>query len=299
MENTHVGLAALLSAVLVLVTLYAMFGPRPAPRDYRNELVREEELDGVARWIRPALRNFIPESPLQASLKNGRGSKIEELLIRSGNPYKLRPTEYFALQLLLATIGLVSGGLLTALDLLPEMIPSPLILIGFPLAGYVIPYSIHNSLRESRSRELRQQLPEALDLLVITMNAGKTFEPSLHEVVPRLPDGLLHDELELVDKDLQSGQTIKTALDKFARRASSSEAESFAKAISQTQELGSDVTETLVNQASGARHAYEAAIDKKIARLSTMMMIPLIATMLPALMAVFLLPTAQQLSSSL
>lgn len=297
METSHyIGMAALMSGLLVLITAYAMFGPRPEPRDYTNPIVRESELEGSTKWIRPLLRNFIPESPLQRVLAGGRGSKIDELLIRSGNPLKLRATEYLALQLLLAAFGLVGALILVSFQLLPSQVPAPLIVLGFPAIGYIIPFSYHNSLREERARQIRRTLPEALDLLVITMNAGKAFDPALNSVVPRLPEGLLKDELALVDKDLQAGQPVKHALNKFARRASSSEAESFAKAVGQAQELGSDINETLVNQAAASRQAYEAAIDKKIASLSTKMMLPLIPTMLPALMAILLLPTTQSLS---
>lgn len=292
-----VGLAALLSGLLVLVMAYAMFGPRASADDYRNDDIAIGELTRFDRYFRPALRNFIPESPLKSMLSKGRGSKIEELLVRSGNPLKLRPTEYFGLQILLATIGLVLGILLVSLRLLPEAIPNIIIILGPPIAGYVLPYSYHNTRRQDRARSIRRELPEALDLLVITMNSGKSFEPALHEVVPRLPEGLLHDELLLVDEDLQSGKSVKDSLNEFARRASNSEAESFAKAIAQTQDLGSDVTDTLINQAASARQSYEAAVDKKISRLTQMMVAPLVVTMLPALMIIFIAPNMSQFMS--
>jgi tight adherence protein C len=290
----NTGLAALLVGLSVFLTCYAIFAPRG------KAVIQESSLDSTdsfGRYIRPMLRNFIPQTPLNAQLSGAKRQKIQELLIRSGNPWKIRVEEYEGIKILFAAIGLFAGIFLSSLDLIP-VVPGPVIVIGFALAGYVIPFSIHNSKREERAREVRKQLPEALDLLVITLASGQNFEPALGSVVPRLPEGLLREELSIVNSELRQGRTIKEALTAFARRASSDEVESFAKAVAQAQDLGSDVSETLANQAGSARQAYEASIEKKIARLSTTMFMPLILTMIPALMIIFLGPTTATLGAA-
>ena len=290
----NIGLAAILVGLSIFLACYAIFAPRG------NFVVQEnitETTDGFGRYIRPMLRNFVPQTPLNAQLSGEKRQKIQELLIRSGNPWKIRVEEYEGIKLLFAAIGLFSGIFLTSLDLIP-IIPGPVVVIGFALAGYVIPFSIHNSKREERAREVRKQLPEALDLLIITLASGQNFEPALSSVVPTLPEGLLKEELGIVNSELRQGRTIKEALTAFARRASSDEVESFAKAVAQAQDLGSDVSETLANQAASARQAYEASIEKKIARLSTTMFMPLILTMIPALMIIFLGPTTSTLGAA-
>lgn len=290
----NVGIGALLAGLAVFLTCYAIFAPRALPRSYEAS---PDSPDNFNRYVRPMLRNFIPQSPLNAMLTGQRKDKIQELLIRSGNPWNIRPEEYLGIQFLFAAIGLFAGIFMSSLNLIP-VVPPALLILGFAIAGYALPFSIHNSRRENRSREVQRQLPEALDLLVITMAAGANFEPALNKVVPRLPDGILREELIRVNAELQGGRSIHDALTDFARRASSDEVESFAKAIAQTQVLGSDVTDTLEQQARASRSGYEARIDKKIAKLSSTMMVPLIITMIPALMIVFLGPTTQTLSSA-
>lgn len=294
----NVGLAALLIGISVFLIMYAIFAPRSSTSIVRRGPQVDTADDGFSRYVRPMLRNFIPQTPLAAAAQNMGSDKIELLLIRSGNPWKIRPEEFLGIQVLFAAIGLFGGILMAAFSPIAE-IPGIVWLISFPFAGYIIPYSYHNTLKENRSKEVQKQLPEALDLLVITLASGQNFEPALGQVTPTLPAGLLKEEMAKVNYELAAGRGIEASLLDFARRASSDEVESFAKAVSQAQRLGSDVSETLVNQATSARAAYESRIEKKISRLSSIMMVPLVFTMIPSLMLIIIAPTMSQLSTGM
>lgn len=294
----NVGLASLLIGISVFLIMYAIFAPRKSAGIVGRTMPQAGADDSFSRYVRPMLRNFIPQTPLSAAAQNMGSDKIELLLVRSGNPWKIRPEEFLGIQMLFAAIGLFSGILMAAFSPITA-VPGIVWLLGFPLAGYAIPYSYHNTLKENRSKEVQKQLPEALDLLVITLASGQNFEPALGQVVPTLPDGLLKEEMTKVNYELAAGRGIESSLLDFARRASSDEVESFAKAVSQAQRLGSDVSETLVNQATSARAAYESRIEKKISRLSSIMMIPLVFTMIPSLMLIIIAPTMSQLSSGM
>jgi pilus assembly protein TadC len=93
--------------------------------------------------------------------------------------------------------------------------------------------------------------------------------------------------------------TLEHTLRTLYRNIDSQEVEAFAKAIIQTQQLGSDVSETLARQAEFARSNYRALLDRMIARLNTTLFIPLSLTMLPALLIVFIAPTLSQLTNQL
>lgn len=297
-DTSNVGLASLLIGISVFLVMYAIFAPRSSNSLASRVAPNTGGDDSFNRYIRPMLRNFIPQTPLAAAAENMGSDKIELLLIRSGNPWRIRAEEFLGIQALFAAIGLFAGILMAAFSPITA-IPGIVWLLGFPLAGYAIPYSYHNTLKENRSKEVQKQLPEALDLLVITLAAGQNFEPALDQVAPTLPEGLLRDEMVKVNYELAAGRSIEAALLDFARRASSDEVESFAKAVSQAQRLGADVSETLVNQAASARSAYESRIEKKISRLSSIMMIPLVFTMIPALMLIILAPTLSSLTQGM
>ena len=291
------GIAAILSGLAVFLMLYSLFAPKRFEKaDIRDSAFNEEiasEPNAFDRYIRPALRNFLPQSPLGTNINNEQRTKIQELLIRSGNPWKIRPEEFIGTQIMLAFIGFIVGIVVAFFELIPGVPPIAAIPV-LALIGYLIPFSYHNTLKENRIKEIQKQLPEALDLLVITLSSGQIFDSALRSVVPRLPDGLLKKELEGTVLEIRAGKNLAQSLTSFADRVASDEAASFAKAVVQAQKLGADVSETLVLQAESARRNYEARLEKKIARLSTTMFIPLIGTMLPAMLLIFTAPALMQ-----
>lgn len=301
--NVTPGIVALLGGLAVFLFFYAIYAPKKVVRkdDVSDQFFSEnnadtgEEASAFDRYIRPALRNFLPQSPLSASLKDEQRSKIEQLLIRSGNPWGIRPEEYQGLQVFFAFAGFFLGLVLGVLGIIP-VAPPLLVVLLTTAAGFIWPRSFHNTKREARSKEIQRQLPEALDLLVVTLASGQNFEPALEQVNGRLPQGLLRDELTKVSTEIRAGRSLERALLAFANRAANEEAETFAKSVAQAQHLGADVSETLSNQAASARRNYEALLDRKTARLSTTMFVPLILTMLPALLLVFLAPVVATLT---
>lgn len=291
------GVAAILSGLAVFLMLYSIL----APKTFEKTDIRETAFnDAVAaepnafdRYIRPALRNFLPQSPLGSAMSDKQRSAVEDLLLRSGNPWNIRPEEFLGTQVLFTFVGTIAGIVLAFFELIPGVPPLACIPV-LAIVGYLIPFSYHNTRKEARVKEIQKQLPEALDLLVITLSSGQNFEPSLRSVVPRLPDGLLKEELQRTVLEIRSGRSLDSALTGFADRSASDESASFAKAIVQAQKLGSDVSTTLELQAQSARRSYEARLEKKIARLSTTMFIPLIGTMLPAMLLIFTAPALMQ-----
>lgn len=295
------GLAAILLGLAVFLVFYAMFAPRKASSKIAQAAMLPDNpvaTTGFDRYIRPMLRNFIPQSPLSAQQNTQKLDKTRELLVKSGNPWNIRAEEFLGIQTLFAAMGLALGVLLFVFEIVPVVPPVLMVLIA-PIALFMVPYSYHNSLRIARGEEIQKQLPEAIDLIVITLAAGKTFEPALSEVAPSLPDGLLKEELTKINNELNAGKGLERSLLDFAARTSSEEAENFCKAIVQAQKLGSEPSETLENQARASREAYEARVEKKIARLSSIMMVPLVFTMIPALIIIILAPTMVTLLDSL
>lgn len=297
----NAGLAAIFIGIAVFLILYALFAPKNLNRVYRVAPTpegQEVELSGFDRYIRPMLRNFIPQSPLAAQMENKKLDSTRELLIKSGNPWNIRAEEFLGIQVLFGALGLIGGVILFVFPVVP-VVPPVIWILLLPLGTFVIPYSFHNSLRIKRGEEMQKQLPEAIDLLVITLGSGKTFEPALSQIVPSLPDGLLKEEFTKLNFELEAGTELAKGLLDFAHRSSSEDAETFAKAVVQAQKLGTEPSETLQNQATAAREAYEARVEKKIARLSSIMMIPLVFTMIPALILIILAPTMMNLSTSM
>lgn len=271
------------------------------PEDKAEEFILESSTSETAqlydRYFRPMIRALFPESPMTRALMGQGRDKTTELLVQSGNPWNLRPEEYKATQLFFAIVLGLVGALLAVLNIVP-MIPGPVWVILLAPLGYLIPLSVMRSAREDRHNVLRKQLPEALDLLVVTMGAGKNLEPALNSIIPRLSDTVLKSELERVAADVAVGKSLESSLKGLARRNPTNEIQSFTEAVIISEKNGSDVNETLKNQADAARSAYKTLLEKKTAKLPDKMMSTLVITMIPAFMLIFIAPTAQTLMTS-
>ena len=306
-----VGMAAMFTALAVFVTVYAVKAPV-------HEVPKSDfYLDGTApvgsdhhgsgglfdRLVRPIVRNFLPQTPMSALVKARNSTKIQELLVRSGNPWNIQPEEYLGVQIFAAVAGffvtflLYVSGMLESIQSSVPLPPWAFLVIGSLIGSYV-PKVLLDRAKGARVKEARRGLPEALDLMVITLNAGMNFGPALAEVVKRLPEGLIKEELTRVSLDIRAGRGLKDSLLDFARRAPSDEVESFCKAVVTAEDLGADVTDILTAQSESARQAYEASLDEKIGKLPTTLFFPILGLMLPALFIVILAPAFSNIASA-
>ena len=304
MNNAAVGMAAILAGLTVGLAVWGAFAPVasiPTEMD-ADELFDQQSSLGTQQgglfnsFFRPMLYNFVPQTPMSVQLKARQNGKIIELLVRSGNPWGLQPEEYYALRFVTALVGLVLATGLSLLTILP--IPAPLAMVGGALMGFVMPRVRLDSIRGKRKRAATRGLPEALDLLVITMNAGVSFHAAIVAVAERLPDGVIQTELTRVVEDLRAGRSTVQALTDLSRRTASAEVEAFAKSVVMAERLGSDTSDTLRQQADAARGAYEQILSEKSAKLATTLMFPLMAFLLPALFLTVLGPAFQSLMTA-
>ena len=303
MSDPAVGMAAILVGLTVGLAVWGAFAPVSS---LPTEMAADELISGGTlgteqggvfnRIFRPMLHNFMPQTPMSVQLKARKNSKIIELLVSSGNPWGLQPEEYYALRYVSALMGLVLAAGLTVLGLVP--VPGQVAMVIGALLGFVLPKVRLDSARGKRKRAATRGLPEALDLLVITMNAGVSFHAALVAVAERLPDGVIRKELARVVEDLRAGRSTVQALTDLSRRTSSVEVEAFAKSVVMAERLGSDTSDTLRQQAEAARGAYEQILTEKTAKLGTTLMFPLMLFLLPALFLSLLGPAFQQLMTA-
>lgn len=292
-----IGVVAFFFGLATFFAVYAWRAPLVELRrdDFDADLVGAVPVDPndnslFERLVRPAVRNILPQTPLAAQLKARNSSKTIELLVRSGNPWNIQPEEYFGIRLLSGAAGFALMLLAFVTDSLPPVLPLGVWLLLGVLIGTYVPKTLLDRTKGRRLKEAQRGLPEALDLLVITLNSGMNFAQALAEVVERLPVGVVKDELRRVSIDLRSGKNLQRALTDFARRAPSEEVEAFAKAVIVSERLGSTMTDTLTGQSQSARAAYEALLDVKIGKLPTTLFFPILGFMLPALFLVILAP---------
>lgn len=296
------GVVAFLVVIAVLTVFYAAFAPA-------NEKIIKAQRQAVRpgstgnpdspfeKYIRPAIRNFLPQTPLALTEYARKNDKVTALLARTGNPWRVSPEEYFVIRILSSVAGVMIF-MLAAVTGAVEVD----ILLTLPLgvvAGWVIPGALLGMAWSKRKMNFAQSVPEALDMLRICMNAGYTFPNALEQTTDLLAEGPTRDEFTRVLAELRTGRSITEALSNLAYRCPTEAIESLVRSVVQGQATGVDIAETLTYQAQEARAEYERNVDVKAAKIQTTLFFPIIGFLLPVLMIVIFGPTVASMQGIL
>lgn len=292
-----IGLVAFFVVLSVLVAFYAVLAPQTNVRVNRIIDGGEPESGFFDKWVRPAIRNFLPQTPLALTQYARKNGQIAGLLSRSGNPWRVTPEEYIAVRILSIVLAVMVFLFATVVGYLDV----PLIgAVGFGLLiGALLPEQLLKGKWNKRRRDLESTLPEALDILRICMDAGYNFSTALEETVRLLPKGATKNELSRVASELRAGRTTEQALQGLANRSPTDGVESFVRVISQAQATGVDIASTLSYQADEARADYERQVDVKAQKMQTTLFFPVIGLLLPVLMVIMFAPSVSTLQNTL
>ncbi len=256
----------------------ASYGSRPAPRpiDRRHstfgERVLAPILGGVARFVLRLTPNTTRESIGQRLLSAGLAQSItaDQLLAAKG---LLAGAGIFVGVIAAATIG--AKGLILA--------------VGLAAVGFIVPDFFVGS-RVNRRRELIQAaLPDALDLLAVSVEAGLGFDASVAKLVDYM-DGPLVEEFALMLNEMRIGETRAEALKRMAGRVDCHEVGSFVRAVVQAENLGMSMGNILRVQASDSRIRRQLAAEEKAMKAPIKMLFPTAVFILPAMFIVILGP---------
>ena len=239
---------------------------------------RERVLEpGVARLARISLK-LNPRMTVQT---------VEAKLLSAGLARKVTPTAFLATKAALAVAGLafgtiVGGTLGGKLAALPFAFLCTF--IGFALPGMVLTMKVR-----ARKEMLRMQLPDALDLLAVSVEAGLGFDGAIAKLTEHL-DGPIVEEFTLTLNEMRIGESRHDALKKLAERAAAPEVGHFTRAIIQADVLGISLGRILKVQASDTRDRRQAAAEEKAMKAPIKMLFPTVIFIFPAMFLVILGP---------
>jgi tight adherence protein C len=165
----------------------------------------------------------------------------------------------------------------------------------FPLAlllGYLIPDLWLTWKVRSRQRRLRRALPDALDLLVICVEAGLGLDQALMKVSQelRITHRELSDEFQLVNLEMRVGKTRIEALHELARRTGLDDIKSLVAMLVQTERFGTSIAQSLRVYSDDMRIRRRQRAEEMSAKTTVKMVPPLVFFIFPALMVVILGP---------
>ncbi len=253
----------------------------------RSPLVEELALPFAQRIIVPIIERI---SALVGGLAPGEAIDTARLeLERAGHPAGLTAQTFVTLRMLTSIVGTFLALWLYRSPALAES-TFQLPIAGFAfVAGVLGPSYMLQKNTEARHAQIRKALPDIIDLLVVSVEAGSGLDGAIAEVVNR-KGGPLPDEFDRLLGEIRVGKTRSQAWDDMAERVGEDNLSSLVGALTQAEELGVSIAKALRTQSDSLRTRRSLQIREVAAALPIKMLFPLIFCIFPALFVILLGP---------
>jgi tight adherence protein C len=206
---------------------------------------------------------------------------------------KTSPTGFIATQGTLA-LGGAFFGLIVGAAAAPSKAPFLALILG--LLGFLGPKMVLNARVQSRQTSVAAELPDALDLLSVSVEAGLGFDGAVQKLTEHM-HGPLIEEFELALGEIRIGEGRQEALKKMAQRSASPEMGSFVRSIVQADQLGISLGRILRIQAADSRLKRQMLAEEKAMKAPIKMLFPTVVFIFPAMFIVVLGPAFLNLST--
>jgi tight adherence protein C len=295
-EANLILIIAILAALAVLLITYGV-AARPAEDAVQARLsqlvVQPKSLEEMEmqqpfyeRIIRPVIQRL---SKIGRRQEGGMLGAIDAKLERAGFPGGLRGADWVGVKLLaliaFAIVGFLLGLLLTGGQFAPALLFA---LFGAAI-GYLAPEFWLGRKISARSLAMTLQLPDALDLLTISVEAGLGFDAALSKVVEKM-EGPLVDEFRQALAEVRMGRLRRDALRDVATRADSQPVTNFIGAIVQAEQLGVPIAKVLQIQSDQLRIQRRQRAEEAAAKAPVKMLFPMVGCIFPTIFIVILGP---------
>ena len=296
-------------AILASVFIYALILSLVSKRTVHKEIVKnrvenlekqsvtgyqeEDELSKpLSERIFKPLGNKIIQTVAKAvptaNNSSANAAKQKKLLEQAG--LALSVEDYSALQFIVLICGGILGAILgVALQVVTEQILL-YALIGAYAAFVILRFAV-TSQATKRKQALERQLPDMLDLLSVSIEAGLGFEQALYQITQNM-EGPLIDEIAVTYREMSMGRTRKDALTLLGERCDTDDVKSFTSALVQAGQLGISIRNVLQAQSVALRKSRRNKIQEEASKLSTKILFPMLVFIFPVLFIVLLGPSA-------
>ena len=239
---------------------------------------RERVVVPFQERIRQILGNSTPEKTRQ---------QLHYKLLQAGRPGNFSPADFMIARYAAAIFGfavfLVLG--IALQSTLVESVGA----LGAALGGYYGPILVLNQQIEGRRKEMLKGLPDALDLLLIQVEAGLGFDAALEKVTEKYKNAL-SAEFGVVLNEIRLGRERFDAFEEMAKRAGVEEVHNFVQAMIQSQAFGVGIANILRIQADDVRRRRRQKAQEKAAQATLKMMLPMVGCIFPVIWIVLIGP---------
>ena len=265
------------------------------PEGHKTHEVRREGAFSV-RWAEPMAKVIMPD-------EDWRRSRLKTRLVQAGFRSHQALTIFLAAKIIIAFA-------------LPVLIMLPLYLAGFfghqpaaavallslgGLLGFFAPDIVVLHRCQERRQIVTESFPDALDMLVVCVEAGLSLDAAIQRVSKELVHSHVEiaEELQLVSLELRAGKSRDEALRGLADRTGVEDLKSLASILIQAEHFGTSIAASLREHADEMREIRIQVAREKAAKLPVKLIFPIIFFIFPALFLVILGPAAIRIYTGL
>jgi tight adherence protein C len=239
------------------------------------------------RFLRPSIErlgSLLSRSTPQKSRQN-----LMNRLDLAGRPGNLTPEDFAAVRIVAAAV-MAAVGLGLGL-LLANVVYLVIALVAGAVLGFYLPVLWLKQKVDARRNDIQRGLPDAMDLLVIAVDAGLGFDAALARVTDKYKNAL-SDEFAKVLREVSLGRPRLEAMDEMGRSSGVEDLHNFIQAIIQSEQFGTGIGKILRIQADEMRRKRRQRAQEKAAQATLKMMLPMVGCIFPTLWIVLLGPAA-------
>lgn len=277
-------------------------GPTPFDRVMASGMKKKaQESSFFNRVLRPLGQRLT--DPSSALMKNVRTDEIRMRLLRAGFPYGLRAQDYLLIKWA-STVGLAVFFAFIVLPAASYAFGSgvdPMMLTYAALAGALYGFKFPDiwlSMKiRSRQNEIQMFMPDMIDLITVSVEAGLGLDAAIQRVAGRFPNAL-SEEFQRAMQEVRLGRTRVDALRDMARRVEVADLTSFITSLVQAELLGIAIANVLRVQSERLREKRSQRAREQAQKAPIKLVFPLVLFIFPALFVVILGPALIQVLST-
>lgn len=264
------------------------------PKRYANVHEARDRQRRAAR--RESLEVFLEGFGSRVGGDKGKRKEVRELLLHAGFRSPRAGLVYVGIRVVIAGGGFALGMLSAAFS---GVDPGQrlLLMMGGALFGWMLPFMVVKRRARARQSDLQRALPDALDLMVVCVEAGLGLNQALVRVGEEMDrvSRVLGEEFTLISLEIRAGTPRETALRHLADRTGLPDVRSLVSMLIQTDRFGTSIAKALRIHADELRTKRRQRAEEAAAKLTVKLLIPIVLFVFPSIFIVILGPAAFRL----
>ena len=257
------------------------FAERPASLEELE--LQQPFYDRVIRPMIAGITRFLGKlTPAQGM------EKLRQQMVLAGNPYNMGTAEFMGARVM--SMAILAG---VTFFLTIIMAAGPLNMLLYTgvmaLVGYLLPVYWLRSKIKSRQKNILKTLPDAIDLMTISVEAGLAFDGAMQRVADKW-DNELGREFRQAISEMRVGKTKRDALHELVQRTGVPDLSTFVASIIQADQLGVSIAKVLRIQSEQMRIRRRQRAEEQAHKAPILMMIPMVFLIFPSTYIVLLGP---------